>query len=330
MALVCDRCGVSIPEGARFCPACADPVTAADVVKARPAAGERVDLVCPGCATPALQHVGANGAAALKCGRCGRDFATRVVQVRSKSSRGSRKTNTRDFNVRAHDLAGRDELFEFTSPNNLDFELRSRDLAAFTYLDGRLALVQNLTLGRALTLARPGAGCSGAGMGVLALVALVFMGFCSLVTSGGHPGSPGGAAAPPPAYGDVSSTPPYEVMYIHGELNLRSAPNRDAPLVRTLVRGEQVRLGPGDARGWSPAYDVNGRQEGYVFRASDLVRSGPPAERALPRSGGAAAAGAGSRRASAASRGYYLGPRGGCYTYSASGRKRYVDHSYCY
>ena len=27
--------------------------------------------------------------------------------------------------------------------------------------------------------------------------------------------------------------------------------------------------------------------------------------------------------------GYYLGPRGGCYTYSASGRKRYVDHSYC-
>jgi predicted amidophosphoribosyltransferase len=32
----------------------------------------------------------------------------------------------------------------------------------------------------------------------------------------------------------------------------------------------------------------------------------------------------------ASSRGYYLGPRGGCYTYSASGRKRYVDHSYCY
>jgi hypothetical protein len=27
--------------------------------------------------------------------------------------------------------------------------------------------------------------------------------------------------------------------------------------------------------------------------------------------------------------GYYTGPRGGCYTYSASGRKRYVDRSYC-
>lgn len=30
-----------------------------------------------------------------------------------------------------------------------------------------------------------------------------------------------------------------------------------------------------------------------------------------------------------ASSGYYTGPRGGCYTYSASGRKRYVDRSYC-
>jgi hypothetical protein len=27
--------------------------------------------------------------------------------------------------------------------------------------------------------------------------------------------------------------------------------------------------------------------------------------------------------------GYFTGPRGGCYTYSGSGRKRYVDHSFC-
>jgi hypothetical protein len=32
---------------------------------------------------------------------------------------------------------------------------------------------------------------------------------------------------------------------------------------------------------------------------------------------------------SASSRGYNTGPRGGCYTYSASGRKRYVDRSLC-
>lgn len=26
---------------------------------------------------------------------------------------------------------------------------------------------------------------------------------------------------------------------------------------------------------------------------------------------------------------YFTGPRGGCFTYSGSGKKRYVDHSYC-
>jgi hypothetical protein len=333
MALVCDKCGATIPEGARFCPRCADPVTAADTVNGRVAVRERVNLICPRCRTANLQTVGADGAALLKCGHCGGDFATRVIQVRAKSSRGSRKTDTRDFTVRALDLAGRDQLFEFTARDNADFELRSRDLAAFTYQNGRLALVQNLTLGRTLMLGQPGSGCSGAGAGVLGLVALLFLGFCALVTSGGNSGS--SAGAPAPSYSDASPgpsypTPAYDVLYIHGALSLRSAPNRNAAVVRTLVRGEQVRLGPADARGWAPAYDVNGRQEGYVYRASDLVRAAPPAERSEPRSSGSAGTRTGSRRGSASSRGYYLGPRGGCYTYSASGRKRYVDHSYCY
>lgn len=38
---------------------------------------------------------------------------------------------------------------------------------------------------------------------------------------------------------------------------------------------------------------------------------------------------ASSRRSSASSRVYHTGPRGGCYYYSASGRKNYVDHSWC-
>ena len=32
---------------------------------------------------------------------------------------------------------------------------------------------------------------------------------------------------------------------------------------------------------------------------------------------------------SGADRNYYVGKRGGCFTYSASGKKRYVDHGYC-
>lgn len=35
------------------------------------------------------------------------------------------------------------------------------------------------------------------------------------------------------------------------------------------------------------------------------------------------------KRAPEVKSGYYLGPEGGCFTYSASGKKRYVEHSYC-
>jgi hypothetical protein len=36
------------------------------------------------------------------------------------------------------------------------------------------------------------------------------------------------------------------------------------------------------------------------------------------------------RSSTSSSSGYILGPRGGCYYYSSSGSKVYVDHSYCY
>jgi hypothetical protein len=36
-----------------------------------------------------------------------------------------------------------------------------------------------------------------------------------------------------------------------------------------------------------------------------------------------------TRSSHSASSGYHLGPKGGCYTFTRSGKKRYVDHSYC-
>jgi uncharacterized membrane protein len=103
-------------------------------------------------------------------------------------------------------------------------------------------------------------------------------------------------------------------------MNVRSQPNKHAAVVRTLSRGDRVTLGTKDANGWAPLFDYAGRQTGFVYRASDLVRTQAPAAR----SGGGS-----SRRSGAETRGYYTGPRGGCYTYSASGRKRYVDRSLC-
>jgi hypothetical protein len=129
--------------------------------------------------------------------------------------------------------------------------------------------------------------------------------------------------------------PPSETFHIHGEVNVRSGPGEEHPVVRTLSRGAAVQLGPADAKGWAELYAFGGTREGYIYRASGLVRATPPPDD--KRAEGSASSGSestprrarSSGRSSAGSRGYYTGPRGGCYTYTASGNKRYVDRSKC-
>ncbi|HEX8321336.1 DUF4236 domain-containing protein [Longimicrobium sp.] len=171
-------------------------------------------------------------------------------------------------------------------------------------------------------------GCGCVGAGVAGFFLLVLAGMCGDATPP-HAPYPGYT----PAYRQSSSaysgsdnegayTGSRDDFYVHGSMNVRSQPNKHAAVVRTLSRGDQVTLGAKDANGWAPLFDYAGRQTGYVYRASDLVRTQAPAVRSAATNGY-------SRRSSAESRGYYTGPRGGCYTYSASGRKRYVDRSYC-
>lgn len=124
--------------------------------------------------------------------------------------------------------------------------------------------------------------------------------------------------------------PSSDQLYIHEPLNVRNGPSKEGARLRTLSRGTAVRLGPKDANGWAPLYDHAGNPEGYVYRASDAVRSYPAPERAYSTPKARSNSAGRTRRSSAESRGYYTGPRGGCYTYSASGRKRYVDRSNCH
>ena len=324
--LICDRCRTAIPDGARFCPSCGDPVTAADLPANRAGQGvERVRLVCPRCEQQALHDLPAHGRARVQCPACAAEFDTRVVSIKAKRSAGNKKHDTRRFTVRVEDLNGREDLIEFDRSGNQDFELRSRDLAAFSSQAGALQVVQNLTLGRYMRLRPPSAGCGG-GVAATAILLLVFLGFCAL-TNDGSTDTSGSSTAydtrPAPAsYPVAPPAPSADPLYVHGALNVRSAPNRSAAVLRTLRRGDLVRLGPKDANGWAPIYDASGTPEGYVYRASDLVRSTAPAVQAE-----SGTLGSGTSRGS--SSGYYTGPRGGCYTYSASGRKRYVDRSYC-
>lgn len=154
------------------------------------------------------------------------------------------------------------------------------------------------------------AGCMG--VGCLGLLVVVLVGMCS--------GGGGGSSNPTPRAAPTPTPVVRETFFIHDDLNVRSAPTASAPRIRTLRRGDRVELGPKDANGWARLYGAGSTEE-YVYRASDRVRTERPSH---------APSATASRRTSAADRGYYTGPRGGCYTYSSSGRKRYVDPSYCY
>lgn len=167
--LICNRCNTPIPHGARFCPACGDPVTAGDLASKRVAhSNESVKLVCPSCEQESLYTIPSHGAGQLTCSACANVFDTTIVRVRSKRSTGQKQYHRRSFSVRVEALDGREDLIEFVRPSNEDFELRSKDLAAFSSVQGRLTIVQNLSVGRHMKLVF--ASVQPAGCGIVLLL----------------------------------------------------------------------------------------------------------------------------------------------------------------
>lgn len=138
----------------------------------------------------------------------------------------------------------------------------------------------------------------------------------------------------------VPATAAAQAQYALFALNLRAAPADTAAVVEAVPAGDVLtveRCGLGEGGAWCSA--THGANAGYA-KADFLTSGGAVATtgRSAPRSGSRAGArtSAGSSRrrtgpqvSRAAAAGYFTGPQGGCYTYSASGRKRYVDHSYC-
>jgi Zn-finger nucleic acid-binding protein len=164
--LKCDKCGKIIPEGSNFCPNCADAVTDADRIVDLPsgrspesgaeAEPQRIYFVCPRCEAKFRLAVSVSESnIGATCPECHGMFAGKLVRIRSKTFREDAKGNRGRFSVRVTDVSDRESAVEFTAAGRKDFELRPRDIALFSYFNGELKIVQNMTLGRYRKVSKP-------------------------------------------------------------------------------------------------------------------------------------------------------------------------------
>ena len=154
--LKCDKCGNNIPPGSKFCPQCGDLVNEADKISNQESKQETVKLVCPKCEKQNLYKMNVtNHASVIACSNCKSQFKSRIVTIRSKKSRGSKKDSKRSFSIRVKDLLGNEDFIEFENSGYDDFELKSKDLVSFNYLKGKLKIVHNITLNQYMVVSNP-------------------------------------------------------------------------------------------------------------------------------------------------------------------------------
>jgi hypothetical protein len=70
----------------------------------------------------------------FRCPHCDTAFTTNLFQIRASSSRGY-DSYRRTYNVRVFGADGTEKHLTFSTQKNLRMELRSKDIAGFTYLD---------------------------------------------------------------------------------------------------------------------------------------------------------------------------------------------------
>jgi uncharacterized protein YraI len=175
-------------------------------------------------------------------------------------------------------------------------------------------------------------------MATLSLLAAVATAACGGDTTASASDLPGTS-------GVVSSPPPTETRYTTTTLTLRVEPSPTGSYVTTMPAGSAVQVGQCSYGGGKWCDVVSGYYTGYAasrylttdpttaarqqltaVQPSSAPRSTPRRRSSAPRYRALRSEAPVAPRAQS---GYFVGPRGGCYTYSASGRKRYVDHSYC-
>jgi phage FluMu protein Com len=144
----CSKCGFEVKEN--YCTQCGTPVK--KVEKA-----VYVNLVCPKCKSRSQYEIMRKKSLyEFYCNHCNKQFSTLIVQIRAKKSRGSKKDNKRFFSIRFYYLSGGEDFIEFSNANYEDFEIRARDIVAFSSYKNQLVIVQNCTVDHYYEVSNPG------------------------------------------------------------------------------------------------------------------------------------------------------------------------------
>ena len=157
--LICDKCGKKLEEGSKFCSECGDIVNEADYVENKDISKiedlMEVRIICPltKCKKENIYQINKNESNYdFKCNECNTEFKTFIANVRSKKTNGDKKYSLRKFSIRVKDFSGNEEFIEFENKSYEDFELKSKDLVAFSTHQDKLKIIQNLTINRFMEL----------------------------------------------------------------------------------------------------------------------------------------------------------------------------------
>ncbi len=114
-----------------------------------------VNVVCPKCEKQEVHSYVGPELDSVTCSKCSTQFTYLFAKTRAKRSRGNKKENTREFDIRVYLNDGSEQFFQFQKTGWDDIELRSKDLVVFVFLNGDVRVVQNIEIGSYTIISKP-------------------------------------------------------------------------------------------------------------------------------------------------------------------------------
>ncbi|MGB2517619.1 hypothetical protein OLL83_000389 [Shewanella algae] len=114
-----------------------------------------VNVVCPKCEKQEVHSYVGVEVNSVRCRKCSTQFTYLFAKIRAKRSRGNRKENNREFDIRVYLNDGSEKFFQFQKTGWDDIELRANDLVVFVFLNDNIRIVQNIGIGSYTMISKP-------------------------------------------------------------------------------------------------------------------------------------------------------------------------------